>query len=77
VAVAVSAAVLLSGLGRLREVVERSLITAGFNIRPLPIAALTAFLVGGAQPLSGFRHAGTQRRDLGREDGRQWRDRRF
>jgi hypothetical protein len=49
VVVAVSAAVLLSGRGRLREVVGRSLMATGFNSLALPIAALISFLLGGAQ----------------------------
>jgi hypothetical protein len=49
VVVAVSAAVLLSVPGRLREVVGRSLMATGFNSLALPIAALISFLVGGAQ----------------------------
>jgi hypothetical protein len=49
VVVALSAVVLLSGPGRSREVAGRSLMTAGFNSLALPIAALIAFLVGGAQ----------------------------
>jgi hypothetical protein len=47
--VALSGAVLLSGPGRLGEVVGRSLMTTGFNSLALPIAALISFLVGGAQ----------------------------
>lgn len=49
VVVAVSAALLLSGPGRLREVVGRALMVAGFNSLALPVAALISFLVGGAQ----------------------------
>lgn len=47
--VALIATVLLSGPGRLREVVGRALLTTGFHSLALPIVALTAFLVGGAQ----------------------------
>lgn len=49
VVVALSAAVLLSGSGRSREVAGRSLMTTGFNSLALPIAALISFLVGGAE----------------------------
>ena len=47
--VALSGAVLLSGSGRLGEVVGRSLVTTGFSSLALPIAALISFLVTGAQ----------------------------
>jgi hypothetical protein len=47
--VALSGPVLLSGPGRLGEVVGRSLMTTGFNSLALPIAALISFLLGGAQ----------------------------
>jgi hypothetical protein len=53
VVVALSAAVLLSGSGRSREVAGRSLMTTGFNSLALPIAALISFLVGGAQVPAG------------------------
>lgn len=49
VVVALSAAVLLSGSGRSREVAGRSLMTAGFTSLALPIAALISFLLAGAQ----------------------------
>jgi hypothetical protein len=49
VVVALSGAVLISGPGRLGEVVGRSLVTTGFTSLALPIAALISFLVTGAQ----------------------------
>ena len=49
VVVALSGAVLISGPGRLGEVVGRSLVTTGFSSLALPIAALISFLVTGAQ----------------------------
>ena len=57
VVVALSAAVLLSGSGRSREVAGRSLMTTGFNCLGLPIAALISFLVGGAQVPAGSARA--------------------
>ena len=57
VVVALSAAVLLSGSGRSREVAGRSLMTTGFNCLALPIAALISFLVGGAQLPAGSARA--------------------
>jgi hypothetical protein len=57
VVVALSAVVLLSGSGRFREVAGRSLMTTGFNSLALPIAALIAFLVGGAQLPAGSARA--------------------
>ena len=49
VVVALSTVVLLSGPGRSRELAGRSLMMTGFHSLALPIAALIAFLLGGAQ----------------------------
>ena len=55
--VALSAAFLLSGSVRSREVAGRSLMTTGFNTLALPIAALISFLIGGAQLPAGTARA--------------------
>jgi hypothetical protein len=57
VVVALSAAVLLSSPDRSREVAGRALMTTGFHSLALPIAALIAFLVGGAQLPAGSARA--------------------
>jgi hypothetical protein len=57
VVVALSAVVLLSGPGRSREVAGRALMTTGFHSLALPIAALIAFLVGGAELPAGSARA--------------------